>query len=128
MSLSNENHFEYWEGERVDTYPNFGQYIVLAREMEDGSELTIENAYHWGEISRQKKLLIVIDLSSFKTVEERETIVSEFVSAMIDVDMCTITSEVDLISSCSCFNLLSKVLFYFLHCFYCKFIQLFHFF
>ncbi len=107
MGLSNENPLEYLEGERVDTYPNFGQYIVLAREMEDGSELTIENAYHWGEISRQKKLLIVIDLSSFKTVEERETIVSEFVSAMIDVDMCTITSEVDLISSCSCFNLLS---------------------
>lgn len=107
MGLSNENPLEYLEGERVDTYPNFGQYIVLAREMEDGSELTIENVYHWGEISRQKKLLIVIDLSSFKTVEERETIVSEFVSAMKDVDMCTITSEVDLISSCSCFNLLS---------------------
>ena len=47
MGLSNENPLEYLEGERVETYPNFGQYIVLAREMEDGSELTIENAYHW---------------------------------------------------------------------------------
>jgi hypothetical protein len=75
-----------WEGERIDNYPNFGQYIILKRVMDDGSELTLENARDWGEITRQQKLSVIIDLSTFKSIEEREQVIFDFVSAMIDVE------------------------------------------
>ena len=75
-----------WEGERTETYPNFGKYLIIGSGISETSNLTIENAYYWGKEIREKKLSVIIDLSTFKSIEERETVVSEFINAIIDVD------------------------------------------
>ena len=75
-----------WEGERIDMYKNFGNYIVLSNTEDESNNIDVENASIWGEEVRKNQSSVIIDLSSFKSIDERETIVSEFISAIIDAD------------------------------------------
>ncbi len=75
-----------WEGERIDMYRNFGNYIVLSNTEDESNNIDVENASIWGEDVRKNQSSVIIDLSSFKSIEERETIVSKFISEIIDAD------------------------------------------
>jgi len=71
-----------WEGERRK-FQNFGEYIILGKDEGNQGGLTVEEAFEYGQEARRDGVSVIIDLSTWDSMEDREMITDQFIKGIL---------------------------------------------
>lgn len=71
-----------WEGER-EKFRNFGGYLMVGKNQGLKDGLHAEEAFEYGKAFRKLGSSVIVDLSSYETLDEREEITDQFIKGIL---------------------------------------------